>query len=79
VVYSKASRLDCTIEKQEGQFVLQNHSANGSFHTVHGEQELALRRQSMALRKRGWIAFGQPRAEANDVAEYSCDMSEPSA
>jgi adenylate cyclase len=79
VVDSKASRLHCTIERQEGQFVLQDHSANGSFLTVHGEQELALRRQSMALRKRGWIAFGQPRAEANDVAEYSCDMSEPSA
>jgi adenylate cyclase len=79
VADSKASRLHCTIERQEGQFVLQDHSANGSFLTVHGEQELALRRQSMALRKRGWIAFGQPRAEANDVAEYSCDMSEPSA
>ena len=79
VADSKASRLHCTIERREGQFVLQDHSANGSFLTVHGEQELTLRRQSMALRKHGWIAFGQPRAEANDVAEYSCDMSEPSA
>jgi hypothetical protein len=32
-----------------------------------------LRREELTLRKHGWIAFGQPRAETPDVVEYFCE------
>lgn len=67
-----ASRLHCTIERRQDRFVIIDHSSNGTFVTVEGDGELLLRREEFTLRKRGWIALGQPRASAIEVIEYDC-------
>lgn len=69
-----ASRHHCTIERRNDHFVLADKSTNGTYLTVEGEAEVALRRDEMVLRKSGWISFGQPRAAAgDDVMEFDCD------
>ncbi len=72
----KASRQHCSIERRDGQFVLRDHSANGTYLTVAGEPELALQRQGCALRGHGWIALGLPRSPARDAVEYFCEAVE---
>jgi len=69
-----ASRHHCTIERRHDHFVLSDKSTNGTFVTIEGDQELALRRDEFTLRKSGWISFGQPRGAAGeDVMEFVCD------
>jgi len=69
-----ASRHHCTIQRRRDRFVLVDKSTNGTFVTFEGEQELALRRDEITLRKTGWICFGQPRSAAGeDVMEFACD------
>jgi adenylate cyclase len=69
----KASRQHCTIEKRLDKFTVQDHSTNGTFVTVEGESEIVLQHEAATLRKRGWITFGQRRAETVDVVEYVCE------
>jgi len=69
----KASRKHCIIEKRQDSFILADHSTNGTYVTEEGVAELLLRREEFRLWKHGWIAFGQPRADAEDVVEYFCD------
>jgi class 3 adenylate cyclase len=71
----RASRQHCTIERRQDRFVLQDHSGNGTYVTVAGEKEIVLQREDFPLRNQGWIAFGQPRAEATDVLEYFCESA----
>jgi adenylate cyclase len=73
VADTKASRQHCTIERRQDRFVLRDHSTNGTFVTVVDEMEVVLRREEFPLRKRGWIAFGQPRASTSDLVEYFCE------
>ena len=68
-----ASRHHCTIERRGDHFVLIDKSTNGTFVTIEGEEELALRRDEMVLRKQGWISFGQPRSAGADLLEFLCD------
>jgi adenylate cyclase len=68
-----ASRQHCTIERRQELFVLRDHSTNGTYVTVEGEAELAVRRSEFHLRKRGWISFGQPRAVGVEVVEFFID------
>ena len=68
-----ASRMHCTIERRQDKYVLADHSSNGTYVTVEGEAEVVLRREEHVLRKHGWIAFGQSRANATEVLEYFCD------
>jgi predicted component of type VI protein secretion system len=68
-----ASRNHCSIERRGDKFVLKDHSTNGTYVTLDGDAELLLAREELVLRKHGWIAFGQPRASAVDVAEFFCD------
>ena len=67
------SRRHCSIRQRHGKFVVQDHSANGTYVTVEGEREIALHREDYVLRGHGWISFGRPRAQARDVVEYFCD------
>lgn len=69
----KASRAHCKIERRMDKFVLSDHSANGTYVTVEGDREVVLRREEFTLRGRGWIAFGQPRAEAAVLVEFFCE------
>jgi adenylate cyclase len=68
-----ASRQHCTIERRQDIFVLRDHSTNGTYVTVEGDAEMAVRRSEVSLRKRGWITFGQPRAEAAQIVEFFVD------
>jgi pSer/pThr/pTyr-binding forkhead associated (FHA) protein len=67
-----ASRRHCTIEQRAGEFVLIDHSTNGTYVTEEGETEVRLQQASVTLRKHGWLAFGQPRARTDQVVEYFC-------
>ena len=66
----KASRQHCTIDRRQDHFILQDHSANGTFVTVDGEKEIALHREQFTLRKHGRITFGQPGADKSDGVEF---------
>ncbi len=68
-----ASRQHCTIERRLDKWVLKDHSTNGTYVTVEGDAELLLRREEITLRKRGWIACGQPRAGTEEAVEFSCE------
>jgi adenylate cyclase len=67
-----ASRRHCTIEQRGGEFVLIDHSTNGTYVTEEGNTEVRLQQASFSLRKHGWLAFGQPRARTDQVVEYFC-------
>ena len=67
-----ASRRHCTIEQRGGEFVLIDHSTNGTYVTEEGRPEVHVQHASFTLRKHGWLAFGQPRARTDQVVEYTC-------
>lgn len=67
-----ASRRHCTIAARNGKFIVQDHSANGTYLTVEGEGEIVLQREDFVLRGHGWIAFGQPRSRSDEALEYFC-------
>ena len=73
ITNNRASRRHCTIERRQDKFVLADHSTNGTYVTAEAGTEVLLRREEFRLDKHGWIAFGQPRAEAEDVVEYFCN------
>jgi adenylate cyclase len=68
-----ASRAHGKIERRLDKFILTDHSANGTYVTIEGDREIILRREEFTLRGHGWIAFGQPRATAQDVIEFYCE------
>ena len=68
-----ASREHCTIERRQDIFVLRDHSTNGTYVTVEGDAEMAVRRSEVSLRRHGWIAFGQPRGPGVEVVEFFVD------
>ncbi len=72
IASNRASRQHCTIERRQDKFVLADQSTNGTYVTVEGGTEILLQREELRLGKHGWIAFGQPRAEAEEVVEYFC-------
>lgn len=65
-----ASRAHATIERRRERFVLADHSSNGTFVTFEGKPEMKVQHEDVTLVGHGWIAFGQPRAEASQVAEF---------
>ena len=73
IASNSASRQHCTIERRQDKFVLADQSTNGTYVTVEGGPEILLQREEFRLGKHGWIAFGQPRAEAEEVVEYFCN------
>jgi adenylate cyclase len=68
-----ASRRHCSIRQRHGKFVVQDHSANGTYVTLEGEGEIALHREDYVLRGHGWISFGQPRGKAGEALEFFCE------
>ena len=67
------SRAHCKIERRMGKFVLADYSANGTYVTIAGDKEVVLKREEFTLRGRGWIAFGQSRANTVEVVEFFCE------
>jgi adenylate cyclase len=68
-----ASRQHCTIERRRQKFVLRDHSTNGTYLTVEGEQEIVLHREEYVLRGHGWISCGEPCSQVPDPLEYYCE------
>ena len=73
IASNRASRHHCTIERRQDKFVLADQSTNGTYVTAEGGTEILLQREEFRLGKHGWIAFSQPRAEAEEVVEYFCN------
>ena len=67
-----ASRAHATIERRRERFVLADHSSNGTFVTFEGKPEIRVHHEELTLLGQGWIAFGQPRTEATQVAAFHC-------
>jgi adenylate cyclase len=70
----KASRLHARIERRRDKFVLIDHSSNGTYVTVEGEAEIALRREELVLRGKGRISFGHAyHDDPTEFLGFSCD------
>ena len=69
----KASRTHCEIEQRQGKFVITDRSANGTYLTIDGDDEVVLRREEMMLRHHGVIALGQSRSTATELVEFFCE------
>lgn len=69
-----ASRQHCVIERRQQNFVIRDHSANGTFVSFACDgAEMVLRREEMVLQGRGWLTFGQPKSMATHLVEYFCE------
>ncbi len=68
-----ASRAHCEIEQRQRKFVLADRSANGTYLSIDGDQEIVLRREETILRAHGFIALGQSRATATELVEFFCE------
>ena len=66
------SRAHAMIERRRERFVLVDHSSNGSFVTFEGRPETRVHHEELTLVGHGWLAFGQPRAEAVQVVKFRC-------
>ena len=66
-----ASRRHCHIVRRAGQFILRDHSTNGTYVTIDGEGEVHLHVDTLVLHKTGWIALGLS-AELTDRVVYFC-------
>jgi len=73
IIEDKCSRHHCTIERRGDKFVLKDHSTNGTYVTIGEDDEVLLQRDEIALRKKGWISFGQTRIGAHESVEFFCD------
>ena len=68
-----ASRVHCEIERRQDKFVLTDRSANGTYLTIDGDQEIVLRREEAMLRHHGVIALGQSQSTATERVEFFCE------
>ena len=73
IVHRRASRQHARIEKRRDKFLLVDHSSNGTYVVVSGEEELCLRREELVLRGQGRIAVGHRVADDDAaVVEFYC-------
>ena len=63
-----ASRNHARIDKRKDEFVLVDQSSNGTYVTITGRKEIALRREEFVLYGDGQIAFGDSPGDRSDVA-----------
>jgi hypothetical protein len=67
-----ASRKHCAVELRGGQFVVQDHSSNGTYVTVEHEKAILLKGEDLPLRRYGLIGFSEVRFASSDVVQFSC-------
>jgi adenylate cyclase len=65
-----ASRAHCEVELRQDKFFVVDRSANGTFLTNDGDNEMVLRREEALLRGHGYIALGQSRTTATELVEF---------
>lgn len=68
-----ASRAHCEIQQRQDKFVINDHSANGTWLAIDGDRPMVLRREEAYLRGHGYITLGSPRDMANEVVEFFCE------
>lgn len=68
-----ASRTHCEIQVRQGKFMITDRSANGTYISIDGDQEMILRREEAMLRHHGVIALGQSRNTATELVEFFCE------
>jgi adenylate cyclase len=66
-----ASRSHATIENRLDKWLLADHSTNGTYVAVAGQDELRLHMESMILRGSGVISCGKPVAQADEPVRFS--------
>ena len=68
-----ASRHHCVIERRQHNFVVRDHSANGTFVSATAGSQILLRREEVVLQGHGRLTFGQPESTATHILEYFCE------
>lgn len=69
----RASRMHAKIERRRDKFVFVDHSSNGSYLTIQGEEEVLLRREEMVLRGSGSISLGHAfKKDPTETVEFTC-------
>jgi predicted component of type VI protein secretion system len=67
-----ASREHCTIEWRQNDFLVRDHSTNGSYVSLTAKNvEVLVHNGNMALPEEGAIAIGEPRAHTQEIVEFS--------
>lgn len=70
----RASRRHATIERRRGNWVLHDHSSNGTFVSVPGGRQIELRRQEFILHGQGSIRLGhRDGTEETALLRFSVD------
>lgn len=72
VRHPSVSRAHAMIERRRERFVLVDHSANGSWVSFDDKPELIVHHEELTLVGQGFIALGEPRAEAAQVLRFCC-------
>jgi adenylate cyclase len=65
-----ASRKHCTIEHRGGEFVIRDHSSNGTYVTAEQKSEIALHNERLSLPEEGVISIGEPRDRSSEPIEF---------
>jgi adenylate cyclase len=66
-----ASRRHCTIERRQQNFIVRDHSSNGTFVSFGRRgDEMLLQREDVVLQGHGWLTFGEPKSTATYVLEF---------
>jgi adenylate cyclase len=65
-----ASRQHCTIEYCRGDFIVRDHSSNGTYITVAHKAEIAVHNEMLSLPEHGVISIGEPRSPSSELVEF---------
>ncbi|WP_231906862.1 adenylate/guanylate cyclase domain-containing protein [Cupriavidus sp. D384] len=66
----RASRFQAVVEPRAGRYVLVDRSSNGTHVSVDGEAPFVLRRDEIALRRHGWLTFGEAAGPSDERVEF---------
>jgi adenylate cyclase len=70
IVANHVSRRHCTIQRRDDEYVVIDHSTNGTYVTDDRAAEVELQDSEMRIGKHGWLAIGQSRASSKEIVEY---------
>jgi adenylate cyclase len=65
-----ASREHCTIEYCRGDFLVRDHSSNGTYVTVAQSTEVMVHNERLPLPEQGVISIGEPRNRTSEPIEF---------
>jgi adenylate cyclase len=70
VATKAASRRHCTVEYCRGDFIVRDHSSNGTYITVAEKAEIAVHNERLSLPEHGLVSIGEPRDRTSEVIEF---------